>query len=243
MQRYFIKNEQMNKNTITINDQDFHHIKNVMRMKTSDNVEVVNENGLVYLAEIVSFSKTEVILNIIKNINENNELKSEITIGLALARQSKHEEVLKRITELGATKFIPVEMTRSVIKFNKSFNQTRLEMIVKEASEQSKRNKLLEVSEATTLKNLLKNINEYDYLIYAYEDVKDKNIVNIKQLIKDFKNKKALILVGPEGGFTNDEVSLLNKHKFIPIGLGPRILRLETAAIYIMSIISYELEL
>lgn len=243
MQRYFIKNEQMNKNTITINDQDFHHIKNVMRMKTSDNVEVVNENGFVYLAEIVSFSKTEVILNIIKNINENNELKSEITIGLALARQSKHEEVLKRITELGAIKFIPVEMTRSVVKLNKSLNQTRLEMIVKEASEQSKRNKLLEVSEATTLKNLLKNINEYDYLIYAYEDVKDKNIVNIKQLIKDFKNKKALILVGPEGGFTNDEVSLLNKHKFIPIGLGLRILRLETAAIYIMSIISYELEL
>src|SRR5690554_5511362 len=245
MQRYFVSNRQINKGIVEIVDQDFHHIKNVMRMKIAVIVEICDENQNVYTAKLLEFKKNSVLFSLIGKLEVDVELKTDITIALGLTRTSKIEEVIRRITELGASNFIPVEMNRSVVRLNKNVNykQNRLEMIVKEASEQSKRTKLMKIHEPIKFNQLLDNIDDYDYLVYAYEDLAKNSKNKFKSIIPSFKNKKVLVIVGPEGGFTTEEVDKLDRLGFISVGLGPRILRLETAPLYIMSAISYELEL
>lgn len=245
MQRYFVSNNQIKRDIVEIINQDYHHIKNVMRMKIGEFVEVCDENQNVYLAKIIEFTKDVVILQITNKVDANVELNTNITIGLGLTKASKVEEVIRRITELGASGFIPVEMRYSTVRIDKGNNlkQQRLETIVKEASEQSKRTKLMKVYEPITLDQLLKNLTNYEVLVYAYEDLASDSKNKLKNIISTFKNKNVLILVGPEGGFSKEEVSKLNGLGFIAVGLGPRILRLETAPLYLMSAISYELEL
>src|SRR5690606_34368765 len=119
------------------------------------------------------------------------ELKTSVTIALGLTRSAKLEEVLRRITELGASKFIPVEMTRSVVRLKNNLNLKldRMNTIVKEAAEQSKRTKLLKVEEAIKLNDLLKDLSEYNHLVYAYEDLKTDSKNKLKKIITNFKNK------------------------------------------------------
>lgn len=248
MQRYFIENKQIKDNLIYIDGGDYHHIKNVMRMKLEDFVEACDQDQNVYNSKITEINKENIVLEIIDKSSPKVELPTNITIALGLTRNSKLDEVLRRITELGASGFIPVEMKRSVVRINKERDSKidRMNLIVKEAAEQSKRTKLLEVSSPMKLKNLLNQINNYDILVYAYEELGKKTTdtsKSFKDLAPTFLNKKVLVLVGPEGGFDPLEVKELNEKGFIPVGLGPRILRLETAPLYLMSVISYELEL
>ena len=245
MQRYFIKSKQIQNDLIYINNSDFHHMKNVMRMNINDKVEVCDEFENLSISEIFEINKDNIVLKIIKKINSNVELPTNITIALGLTRNTKLEEVLRRIVELGASSFIPIEMKRSVIRIKdkNTSRQLRMEMIVKEAAEQSKRTRLLEVKEPIKLENLVNHLIEYDLLVYAYEDLSSNSKAIFKNIIPSFIGKRVLIIIGPEGGFAPEEVFLLNSKGFIAIGLGPRILRLETAPLYIMSAISYELEL
>ena len=124
-------------------------------------------------------------------------------------------------------------------KLNKKVD--RMNKIAKEASEQSHRTRKLVVESPIDFKNLLKFKNEYDLCLYAYEVIdKDESLKNI---LKQKKYQNILILVGPEGGISLKEVEMLNSVGFIPISLGPRILRTEVAPTYVMAAISYELEI
>jgi 16S rRNA (uracil1498-N3)-methyltransferase len=140
MQRYFVQNSQIQNQNIMIMGNDYHHIRNVMRMKTATKVYVCDEDGNTYLAAIEKFTESAVILGIIAKIDINPELKCRVTIAMGLTKQDKQEEVLRRITELGAAGFIPVAMERSVVQVkDPQAKLPRLEMIVKEAAEQSHR--------------------------------------------------------------------------------------------------------
>lgn len=137
-----------------------------------------------------------------------------------------------------------VNMERCNVKLNdEKLNKKvdRMNKIAKEASEQSHRTRKLVVENPIDFKNLLKFKNEYDLCLYAYEVIdKDESLKNI---LKQKKYQNILILVGPEGGISLKEVEMLNSVGFIPISLGPRILRTEVAPTYVMAAISYELEI
>lgn len=245
MQRYFIKNNQIIRNNVVITDGDYHHIKNVMRMKEKDQIFVCDEDENVYLSEIAIINNQEIILNILLKIEDQVELEVDVTIAFGLTRRDKQEEVARKITELGASEFIPVELERSVVKLShqKESKLERLKLIVKEAAEQSHRCKMMKVNEAISFNDFLKMSNEYDLLLYAYEEEGRRYNYQFKQLLQNFHGRRILVLVGPEGGIGPKEVEMLNQNGFLAIGLGPRILRCETAPLYIMSAISYELEL
>lgn len=246
MQRYFVNNLNINKELgfVKITDQDFHHIKNVMRMKENDKIEVVSENGKVFLCEIFEFSDEYVQANIIEELKADVELNVFVTIALGMVRREKTEEVLRRVAELGASGFVSVKLSRSLIKpKNDEKKLIRMRTIAKEASEQSHRNKIMEVYPNLSFKNLLNFSKGYDLCLVAYEEAGRQNNFNLKGIIKNFKEKTILVLVGPEGGFTEQEIDILKNNKFKLIGLGPRILRVETAPLYIMAAISYEMEL
>ena len=235
MQRYFINNNQINNNIVTIFGDDVHHIKTVMRMRIGEKVYVCDEIKT-YICEIINITNT-VELSILEEINENSEMELKVTVAHGLVRREKMEEVVRRLVELGCFSYIPVNMTRSVVK-HKEINIERLNKIIKEASEQSQRNKLMNLCEVISFKKLNEIIDSYDLVLFAHALYKDE--VNFFTEIKDLKYKNVLVIVGPEGGFDDKEVETILKHKNVrKISLGKRILRTETAPLYIMSVLGF----
>lgn len=245
MQRYFINTTALRGNQISIIGQDFHHIKNVMRMKVGDQVLVCTEEEKTYLVSITTFTNTEVLLTIISEKIDHVELPVDVTIAQGLVRREKMEEVIKKISELGAYGYLPIMMERSIVKMKENDVQKtqRYQMIAKEASEQSHRTKIMKIMEPISFAKLLNLIDEQDLCFVAYEEQGRAKDRSLKQNLVEFKGKSILVIIGPEGGFSPSEIKQLQKTKAKFIGLGPRILRTETAPLYIMSVISYQYEL
>mgnify|MGYP005787355031 FL=1 len=231
MQRYFAKDKVNNK--IILLDSDIHHIKKVMRMNINDNIEVIYDKKL-YLCKIIDNYDIEIV----NEIKENNELNIDITIAIGLVKEQKFDLILQKLTELGVKEIIPLAMERSIIKLDKSKIDKKVERwnsICKEASEQSKRNIIPKVSLPMTLNELVK-LN-YDKKLVCSVKQKD-NFINKYLQFKD-EYVKMIIVIGPEGGVSDKEEEFLNNNDFISVSLGSRVLRVETAAIYVASVINY----
>lgn len=231
MQRYFAKDKVNNK--IILLDSDIHHIKKVMRMNINDNIEVIYDKKL-YLCKITDNYEIEII----NEIEENNELDIDVTIAIGMVKEQKFDLILQKLTELGVKEIIPLVMERSIIKLDKSKIDKKVERwnsICKEASEQSKRNIIPKVSLPMTLNELVK-LN-YDKKLVCSVKQKD-NFINKYLQFKD-EYVKMIIVIGPEGGVSDKEEEFLNNNDFISVSLGSRVLRVETAAIYVASVINY----
>lgn len=245
MQRYFINEDQIknenNELLVYIDEADSHHIKDVMRMHLNEKVIVCIENKTNYLCEIILLSK-KVVLRVIEELNENNELNINVTIAHGLVRKDKQEEVIRRLTELGCFAYLPVMMDRSIIKLNNKelkFKNERLERIVKEATEQSERNKKMLLLDVIAFNDLIKIFPNYDLVLFA--SVSEKNDLSLKEKLNIKENtKNILVIIGPEGGFSDSEIEKIKKTSAYTISLGKRVLRTETAPLCAMSILAYE---
>ena len=216
MQRYFIldNNIDLINKTIMITNNDVHHIKNVMRMKLDDNI-ICCDNKNSYLCKIITITNEYVKAEILDKISESNELDVDITIAHGLTTREKREEVIDKITELGAINYIPILCEKSVVRISDNIiKQTeRLQKIAKEASEQSQRSRILNVCLPISIDELINKKNEFDLLFIASTRI-DPNVNN---LIKNIKpQSKILFLVGPEAGF-----SLLEEQKLLDAGFIP----------------------
>ena len=232
MQRYFAKNIENNK--VKLLDSDYHHIKNVMRYKNNDKIEV-EFNQKLYIASINDINTNDI--EIISNISSNNELDIDICIAVGLVKEQKMDLILQKLTELGVKKIIPLKLNRCIVKIddNKIDKKlTRWNSICKEASEQSKRNIIPTVLKPMSINELLKE--DYDLKLVA--STKEENLIsNYLQNVN--KCGKIIVVIGPEGGIEPTEEDFLNKNGFISVSFGDLILRVETASIYVASIINY----
>lgn len=231
MQRYFAKSRYNNE--MILMESDIHHIKKVMRMNINDNIEVIYENKL-YLCEI----KKDYIISIVKEIEENNELDIDVIIAIGLVKEQKFDLILQKLTELGVKGIIPLKMERSIIKLDNDKIEKKINrwnLICKEASEQSKRNIIPKVYSPMTLKELV-NLDATLKLVCSVKQ--DGNLINSYLQNKD-NYAKMIVVIGPEGGITDNEETFLNNNNFTSISLGRRVLRVETAAIYVASVINY----
>jgi 16S rRNA (uracil1498-N3)-methyltransferase len=231
MQRYFAKGKK--DDSIILYDTDLHHIKNVMRYKVGDTIEVVYEK-IVYLCRITSLEPF--LLETIKEYNNDSEMNIDLTIAISLVNEQKMDLILQKLTELGVSKIIPVKTERSIVKLdaNKEIKKiNRWQTICKEASEQSKRVKIPQVMPIVTIEELSKIKNEMKLICSLDEK---------SQLLSNYLRidiNEILFVIGPEGGFTILEEKKLLENGFLPVSLGKRIMRVETAAIYAASIINY----
>lgn len=235
MQRYFINNKSDNK--FILNDDDTYHITKVMRMNLGDIVEVVYKEK-VYLTKIINLNP--VIVEIIEEKDEYNELNVKVCICQSLVKESKMDLILQKSTELGAFSFIPLKVKNSIIKVDKDFSKkiNRWQRIVKEASEQSKRNIIPEVKNIMGISDLIK----LDYDLKLVCTVNEMS-TTLKKVLQNHKSCGTMIIViGPEGGFTKDEEETLINNGFISTSLGKLVLRTETASICCLSMINYDRE-
>jgi len=231
MQRYF--GTKLNNNIISLNQDDFNHIKNVMRFKVGDNINVVFE-GKVYLCEL---NNTLEEANIIKEVPYEDE-EYTIRLFMPILPEEKTDLILQKCTELGVKEFIPVNMERCKYKIDESKKEKKVirwKKICKEASEQSERNYIPNVSEIINFKNIDTNANKL--IICSLE--KDKSL-SIKSAFKNInKNDIINIVFGPEGGLSKNEEELLIEKGYQRVNFGSWVLRTETAPLYISSVIKY----
>ncbi len=248
MQRYFVSSAEMNDSSVTIIGDDANHIVKVMRMEIGDRVICSDNQGRVALCEITEIDRDTVQTSIIEFIQESKESPIRVTIAQGIPKGDKLETIVQKGTELGAKAFLPFSSSRCIVKWDEKKGQKktqRLEKIAKEAAEQSHRSRIPDILSPVSFKSLLKQAAEFDYKIVAYEE--EAKIGETKRLSELFNQMapgtSILCAIGPEGGLSEQEVDELKEAGFIPCGLGPRILRTETASSYILSAISYHFEL
>lgn len=231
MQQYFAKNK-----ALELEDSDYHHIKNVMRMKKGDLIKVVYDN-ICYdcrLTNVNNKSSFDVLSQ-----NKMIEKKYSITVAFSLIKEQKLNYLLQKTTEVGVDYLIPLQTKRSVVKIDNKKESSKIdrwEKICKEASEQAFRYNIPKISNVLTLKDLANK--EYDLKLLCSLN---KNTKSIKKVLE--KNKtcaKILLVVGPEGGFDSIEEEFLINNGFISVSLGNTVLRAETAPICAISMINYE---
>ncbi|MCI2947653.1 16S rRNA (uracil(1498)-N(3))-methyltransferase [Staphylococcus caledonicus] len=248
LQRYFIdQNADEDQRFFITNKEDIHHITNVMRNSVGNKVIVTFKNKEVYTTEITQITPQEIELKLIQKLDINTELPMHITICSGLIKSDKYEWMIQKATEMGASEFIAVEMDRSVAKLPPNKTQKKLERwqkIIKEAAEQSYRLIVPHIKFESNLNKIYDTISHYDYILLAYEDEAKRGEISLfKDALRQFKtNDRILIIFGPEGGFSEKEI-ITFKDVSTNVGLGPRILRAETAPLYALSAISFEKEL
>ncbi len=234
MQRYFTNKKE--ENILILNEEDSYHIIKVMRMKEKDRVEIIYDKKT-YIGEIIEISKA-IKCKIVEEKKEIRHEKPYIIIAQSLVKEQKMDYILQKSCELGVDEIIPINTARSIIKIDNNENKKieRWARILKEASEQSKRNLIPSINKVTDLKELI-NVKASVKLICTLNE-KSKTI---KSVLSKLDNSDTIIFViGPEGGFENKEEEFLIKNGFIPISFGNNVLRTETASLFILSAVNYE---
>lgn len=234
MQQYFVSNRIELNHEFCFDDEQAHHIKDVLRMKEDTIVRVVNQEHEAAFASIFYDGK-KVFGKVVEKDGLNNEMNCKITLCLGLIKKEKWDYVLQKCTELGVAKIIPFESSRTIVKTKEDKSTKKLDRwqkIMLEAAEQSKRNKIPEIEEPIRFKDINQYSSECNCV--AYEDAKITG-EKLRDILKD--KKSITVVIGPEGGLSSEEVNYLVQQDFHCISLGKRTLRAETAAIYVCSAI------
>ncbi|MCR6106303.1 16S rRNA (uracil(1498)-N(3))-methyltransferase [Salipaludibacillus agaradhaerens] len=248
MQRYFLNKAQFHDKQVLIDGETARHISKVMRMAPGDNIICCDGEGACHYCTLEKVSADDVRATITKELSDNVELPVKVTIAHGLPKGDKLELVIQKATELGASGFIPFQAERSVVKLDKKKELKKIERwrkIAKEASEQSHRQLMPRIEAVHSISALIDQFSSYSSVILAYEEDakqhKNKAFHQSLSLLKPQDN--LLFIVGPEGGFTDKEVTMMQNAGAISCSLGPRILRSETAPLYGLSAISFYFEL
>jgi 16S rRNA (uracil1498-N3)-methyltransferase len=232
MPRIFVPQDQLP----FITGSDVHYLKDVLRIKPGDEIEILDGIGTIYLAKINNIQKDKIKLDIIRSSQSETEPEVEITLAQSLPKAKKMDFIIQKCTELGVSEIIPVITERSISKGEKT---ARWQKIAIEAAEQSGRASIPKVASLIDFKSLLKKAKEFDLALIPWEMEKTNRLKTILQK-SSFRN--IIMLIGPEGGFSSQEIAEAKTAGFIPISLGKRILRAETAGMAMLSMMMYELD-
>ncbi|WP_124727840.1 16S rRNA (uracil(1498)-N(3))-methyltransferase [Staphylospora marina] len=238
MQRYFTAPEQISGGFARIIGEDVHHILRVMRCRPGDRIIVCAGTGTDYLCEITETGAEEVLCRIVSESPSTGEPVTRLWIAQSLTKGDKWEWVLQKGTEIGAAGFIPFTSERCLIKIDEKKadkKQARWRKIVKEAAEQSHRGRVPEVAPVMNWKDLLRSVARFEAAFLAWE----KGGKALKRAIAETEASEILLIVGPEGGFSEREAEEAAGSGAVPISLGSRILRAETAPLFAASCILF----
>lgn len=246
MYKFFVTQEQISQSCITILDEDVNHIKNVLRLLPGERIEITEiTNGKNYACEITLLDKNKVECNIIQELESIKEANTYLHIFQGLPKADKLEWIIQKAVEIGVSEITPVSMEHSIVKLDAKTENKKVERwrkIAEVAAKQSKREKLTTVNLPIPFSKIYDNLREYDIVIVAYENETQQDIKTVLQELPKKKNRKIAIIIGPEGGITEQEVKDLANKGAISVSLGKRILRTETAPLVLASVIMYEFD-
>lgn len=241
MNRFFVDKDQIDDDGISITGRDVKHIKDVLRLKIDDMIEVLSE-GMLYTCRIINIASDMVYVKIMDVTVGKNEPPIEIILFQGIAKGDKMDLIVQKSTEIGVKHIYPVMTKRTVVKINDNKKEKnkigRWNLIALEAAKQSKRDFVPIVHDILTFNEMLNILKSESNIIVPYEM---EHSLGLNEALKKVKNNRINVIIGPEGGFEEEEVILLDEIGGQVVTLGPRILRTETAGIVTMSLILYEL--
>jgi len=235
MHRLFLPKDQFP----NISGTDAHYLKDVLRCRIGDQLEIFDGSGMAYTVKITRFGKEQVIFAVEGSTRPANEAQVKVTLAQSLPKGQKMDFVVEKCTELGVHRIIPMLTERSLAK------QAKLERwrkLAKEAAEQSGRVQVPAIDELTRFEDVLQLGPAFDLALIPWELEKEVTLKKALTTYRPNDRTSLLIVIGPEGGFTQSETEAAKKAGFIPISLGKRILRTETAGMATLASIIYETE-
>jgi 16S rRNA (uracil1498-N3)-methyltransferase len=246
MHRFYLPPEQWQANALLLTHSEAHHCRKVLRLKPGDKVVLFDGRGRELTAEITSTHASEIRLRKVHEAR-TSPLRCQITLGQAIPKGKHMDLIVQKAVEIGAAEIAPILSDRTVVRLNDenaASKQAKWQSIAIEAAKQCGQNWLPQVQTPQTLAQFFQDHRRFDLqLIGSLQS----DAVHLKKILAQFsaehedRPRNVLMLVGPEGDFTPAELSLARSQGCRPITLGPIVLRVETASIYCLSILSYEL--
>jgi len=246
MHRFYISPENWSPDALSLRDAEAHHARDVLRMKRGDRAVLFNGRGREITAEIVDLTGHEVHFRRLQE-TETPPFRCRITLGQAVPKGRNMDLIVQKAVEIGAAEIAPLISERTIVDLGPEEaeqKKTKWQQIVIEAAKQCGQNWLPQVHPPRKLKDFFSDAGNFDLrLIGSLQP----DAIHLKKILGDYTDqhrdrpRNVLMLVGPEGDFTPAELGLAKTNGCLPITLGPIILRVETAAIYCLSVLSYEL--
>ena len=238
MQKFLISDKNINEETASITGQDAKHIAKVLRMSPKDKIIFTNGKGKDFISTITKITSEKIELTIKEAYNSKFESPIQITLFQGMLKDKKMDTLVRHLTELGISAWTPLLCKRSIPKPDKKKIDSRIKRwkkITKEALKQCNRSVLPTINKPITFSDMIENTSSFDLKITFWE----KATFSIKKLNHNKSIKKICVLIGPEGGFSEEEAQLAESSGFKLCSLGPRILRAETASITACSLIQH----
>ncbi len=236
MHRFYLEPAINGKNVSIGDARQLHHLKDVLRLKVDDQVIIFDSQGNEYTCAIRELHEKQALLTV-KARGRAETRKTRITVACALPKQAKMDEIIDNLTQLGADSIIPMETERVIIKLDDSKKEARLQRwrrIAEGAAQQSQRNTVPVVEPVTSIESVVSHSQDFDLKLIP-------TLAGETKLIRDVltrsKPSNILVLIGPEGDFTPQEVELAESAGFVPVSLGDSVLRVGTAAVAVVSYI------
>ena len=234
MHRFYADERGVNGEVAYLCEEDARHATRVLRMKTGENCELFAD-GRRFSGEIASIGDGEVAVRITGEM-PSTEAKLRITLSQGLPKADKMELIVQKSVELGACAVVPVAMSRCVVQLDQKDGrkkQERWQKIAREACKQSGRCEMMQVTEPISFKQLLSRLPEHGAAIVPWEDARGYSLARFHKEHPDVTD--LAIVIGPEGGMSEDEIARMKDVSCRSVTLGPRILRTETAGLCAMS--------
>ena len=245
MYQFFVDSSQINGNQVVITGKDVNHIGSVLRMKIGEEISVSNGcDGKEYRCGITEISEDQVMCEVLFVKEDGLELPSKIYLFQGLPKNDKMEFIIQKAVELGVYEVIPVASKRAVVKLDEKKSKSKLvrwQGIAEAAAKQSKRGIIPQIKDVMSFKQAVAYSTNAEIKLIPYELAEGMD--KTKEIIEGLKpGEDVAVFIGPEGGFDKEEIDLAIKEGVVPITLGKRILRTETAGMTVLSIIMYHLE-
>ncbi len=240
---FYTNPEKINKETLTIDGDEARHILSVLRHGAGDEIDVVDGRGTKYRVLIDEVSRDFLQGRILSRTRMENEPQCHITLAQAICRKEKMDFLVEKTTEIGVASIIPIVTETNLVKVGEASREKnkidRWRRLAIAAMKQSLRTVLPEIHDVTPFDQLLPRIGNFDLCLIASLDKDAKNVRDCEQL--KTKPDRVLLIVGPEAGFTDEELSKAKAQGAIPISLGSRRLRTETAGVVFLSLALHQL--
>lgn len=244
MPRFFVNPSQISENEIEITGGDVNHIKNVLRMTVGEEISVSDGHGRDYFGKIETLGRESITVRIENSWASYVELPVKLTLFQGLPKADKMELIIQKAVELGAYEIVPVVTKRTIVKLDEKKEAKKLarwQGISESAAKQSGRGLIPKVWAPVSFKQAVNEAAAMDAVLIPYE--KAEGMESARQTVRNLKGKKHIgIFIGPEGGFDESEVETAAAAGAVPITLGKRILRTETAGLAALAVLMFELD-
>jgi 16S rRNA (uracil1498-N3)-methyltransferase len=244
MHHFFLPPDQFKTDPISFPPEIARQMALVLRLQPGERVIALDGLGLEYEVELLQVDRAVVQGRVLSSHPAQGEPAARITLYLALTQREKFEWMLQKCTEVGAAAFVPVITSRSLVQDggDAAKKLERWQRIVREAAEQSRRGIVPEVRAPVRFEAALRDSPPYDVRLIPWEGEQAAGLPQALAGLENVSHAAVAVFIGPEGGFSEEEIQMARESGFQPVTLGKRILRMETAAVVAAALILYELE-